>query len=133
MKTHEKKLSGNNDRGFTLIEIMFALVILSVGVLSLMSMQISTIRTNTAARRITESTNQTSDRFEKLLAIDYEDATVDPLTITTIMDGTYTLQWDVSDINQPIENVKTINVTTSWTEAGRQRSVSYVYYKADLF
>jgi len=133
MKIHETKLFGNNDHGFTLMEVMFALVVLSVGILSLMSMQIAAIRTNTAARRVTESTNQTSDRFEKLLAIDYADATVDPLSITTITDGIYTLRWSVSDVNQPIENVKTINVTTSWTEAGQQRSVSYVYYKADLF
>ncbi len=45
--------------------------------------------------------------------------------------GNYAVTWDVSAKDVPIANVKTVRVTASWMEAGQQRKVEYVYYKAD--
>lgn len=125
---HEKKWSGAD--GFSLIEMMVAILILSVGILSLMAMQISTIRTNSLARHLTEGTTLSADQFEEMMTMGYGNAALAPSTTTTSTDGNYTIERVVSAVDTPIKNMKTITITASWTEAGQQRSVSHVYYKA---
>lgn len=57
--------------GFTLIEVMCAIVVLTVGILSLYSMHVATINTNATASRITGAANWASDRIEILLSRPY--------------------------------------------------------------
>ena len=128
--TDRKKNPLKDDHGYTLIELMLAIVILSAGILSLMCMQISAIRTNSGARHLTESTTLCADQFEKIMSMSYNDVNLTPGTTTSRAEGNYTIQWNVSAENIPINNVKTIRVTASWAEAGQQRSVSSEYYKA---
>lgn len=124
METHRSE-------GFALLELMIALLILSIGLIAFMGMQITTIKTNSVARRITQRTMLGTDRLEKLMGLSYDDDLLQPNTTNTVVDGRYTIHWEVSAAGVPIKNVKTINVTTSWEEDGKPRSVSYVYYKAD--
>jgi Tfp pilus assembly protein PilV len=134
MKTSNKsKLSagGKKEGGFMLVELMIALLVLTIGILGMMSMQVKGIHTNSSARRITQSAVIGADRFEKLMGLPFEDALLAPDSSHTRVDGRYTIQWAVSPDNTPIRNVKTINVTVSTQEAGQQRSTTYVYYKAD--
>jgi type IV pilus assembly protein PilV len=125
----------NKDRwkdtdGYTIIEIMIAVLILSVGILGIMSMQISSIRANSWARHLTESATLCADQFEKMMPMSYNDADLTPATTTTRTEGKYTIQRVVSAENIPVNNMKTITVTVSWAEAGQQRRVSHEYYKA---
>ncbi|RJQ71935.1 MAG: hypothetical protein C4519_19090 [Desulfobacteraceae bacterium] len=117
--------------GFVLIELMIAVMILTIGILGLMSMQVKAIQVNSSARRITQSSTLGADRFEKLMSLPYADAQLQPDTTITVVDGRYTIEWEVLSANTPIPNIKTINVTVSCIEAGQPRSISYVYYKAD--
>lgn len=118
------------DAGFTLIEVMIALMVLSVGILGIWSMQATAIRGNSQAKRISEGATLASDQVEKLMRMEYDDADLVAGTHTRIEDP-YTIQWVVSAPGATINNVKNITVTASWTVAGQARSVSYVYYKAD--
>lgn len=122
-------LAGPDDAGYTLIELMIALMILAVGILGIWSMHGTAIRGNAQAMWITEGAALASDQVEKLMRMDYDDADLDAGTHTRIED-TYTVEWVVSAENTPIDYVKTVTVTASWTVAGQSRSVSYVYYKA---
>jgi type IV pilus assembly protein PilV len=131
----EKTEFGNKDRwkdpaGYSIIEIMISVLILSVGILGVMSMQISSIRANSGARHLTESATLCADQFEKMVSMSYHDVDLAPATTTTFTQGKYTVQWGVSAEDIPVNNMKTITMTVSWAEAGRQRSVSHVYYKA---
>lgn len=125
-------VTGNG--GFTLMEIMVALMILAIGVMGIWSMQGVAIRSNTTARRITDTATLGADQFEVLMRLPYNSAALTPETTTTQTitrnNIEYTLSWTVSALNVPINNVKTITVNASWMEAGQQRSVAYVYYKA---
>jgi Tfp pilus assembly protein PilV len=134
MKTFSKAKSsagGNKASGFMLVELMIALLVLTIGILGMMSMQVKGIQTNSSARRITQSAVINADRVEKLMGLPFEDALLAPNSNHTLVDGRYTIQWAVSPDNTPIPNVKTINVTVSTQEAGQERSTTYVYYKAD--
>ena len=56
-----------SNNGFTLIEVICAIAILTVGILSLYSLQISSINTNSSANTITAASTWASDRVEILI------------------------------------------------------------------
>jgi len=66
-----KQLHSSN--GFTLIEVLIAMAILTIGILSLFSMQIHSVQGNTKANRQTVESCLGSDQIEQLLAQSYND------------------------------------------------------------
>lgn len=56
-----------SNKGFTLIEVICAIAILTVGILSLYSLQISSINTNFSANTVTAASTWASDRVEILI------------------------------------------------------------------
>jgi type IV pilus assembly protein PilV len=121
----------NSDRGFTLIEMMIALFILSIGILGLLTLSVTSIKMDFKARRMMEGTTLNADRHEKLMLTKYDDLV--PGTGGPFVDGKYTTTWNVSATGVPIPNVKTVTITTQWQDNGQMRSVQYVYYKAKTF
>jgi prepilin-type N-terminal cleavage/methylation domain-containing protein len=115
--------------GFSLIELMIAIALLSIGILTMMTMQVNSIRANSSARRITQSATIGADSLEKLIGLSYKN--LGPQSEPIIVDGRYKVEWEVSPDNYPVQNVKIIRVTITTEEAGQPRSTSYVYYKAD--
>ncbi len=63
----------NSRKGFTLIEVVIALAVLSFGILSMILMQLSGIKGNSTANTITTESNWASDRIEQLLRVDFDD------------------------------------------------------------
>lgn len=61
----------NND-GFSLVEIMIALVIFSLGILAVGAMQITSVYGNTKSRMVSDAANAATDFMENLLARDYQ-------------------------------------------------------------
>jgi type IV pilus assembly protein PilV len=132
MKANTMKKGGRKkESGFMLVELLIAVVVLSIGILAMMTMQVTSIRTNSSARRITQSATIGADFVEKLMGLPYVHDQLAPNSTDSFVDGRYTITWAVSADHAPIENVKTINVTVTCEEAGQQRSMRYVYYKAD--
>ena len=127
----KRSAAKRKEGGFSLVELMIAIALLSIGILTMMTMQVNSIRTNASARRITQSATIGADRVEKLIGLPYTDDLLLPESEHTFVDGRYTIQWQVSPDHHPIENVKTIQVTVTTQEAGQPRSTTYVYYKAD--
>lgn len=62
-----------DENGFTFIEVMVAMVIITVGILSLNAMQVAYIRGNTTAGHVTMATTWNSDLLEALVAMPYDD------------------------------------------------------------
>ncbi len=65
--------SGSAAAGFTLLEVMVALAVFSVGLLAVFSMHISALRTNTVARGVTENITAAAAKAEQLMALAYDD------------------------------------------------------------
>lgn len=63
----------NDSRGFTLIEVMIAVVILTVGVLAAASMQTAATTRNTSAGWLTEGMTEGQSQIELLAGLPYED------------------------------------------------------------
>ena len=73
-----------NQYGFTLIEVMIAMVVFAVGLLGVATMQINAIGGNSFASGLTEAATIGQDKMEELMALDYDD----PLLDDTDGDGT---------------------------------------------
>jgi len=131
------------DKGFTLLEIIIAISVLTVGLLAVASMQISAIRANSFAGTVTEAAMLAGDQLEKLMARPYDDADLDDtdgdgaagLDDTgddadyTEDRGIYTVCWNVA-IDAVTNNTKTITVIAIWTDHGVNKRVSIQHIKA---
>ena len=87
-------------KGFTLVEIMIALVVLLVGMLGVMSMQYLAVGGNASSRELRVATSLSQEFVEQLKATPYADlasgANTDPVPVaeTTISGGIdYTMRW----------------------------------------
>jgi type IV pilus assembly protein PilV len=58
----------DNQKGFTLLEVLIGLVIFAVGILGVNAMQIASIKGNSKGRQISEATNIGSDQIEQILS-----------------------------------------------------------------
>lgn len=140
-------LKNKKEKGFTLIEVLIAISILTVGILAMASMQISAIRGNYLSSNLTEATTWAQDKIEYLMSLPYDDAdlqdtdgdgTIPPNYgldhIATSADyppethGLYNLYWNVAP-DWPVNNTKTIRVIVTWVDKAT-KSVSLDYIKA---
>jgi len=114
-----------NDEGYTLIEVLIAIAILSIGMLAIATMQISSIRVNDNARRMTRRATIAQDRLEYLMSVKYTHAV---LTSGSHTDGSapsgYTISWTVSTGGTLPPSTKLIRMNV--TERGKTTSMSNI-------
>ena len=73
-----KKIS--DKKGFTLIEVLVAMAIFSIGILAVGSMQLSATKGSSSARLSTEAVAIAQSRAETLILLPYGNTNLDPLT-----------------------------------------------------
>ena len=114
MKLFERSESGAG--GFTLVEIMIALFILSVGLLAVATMQISAIRGNAMGNDVTHATLLAQDMLEQLKS------STNILTVADSNDveGIYNRSWTLTAASGV---ARTATVTVSWTTMGNTHNV----------
>ena len=76
LKRSRADLPFSNEAGFTLIEVIVALAILTIGILAVNAMQTAAIRGNMTASDITISSTWASDRVEQIFGMAYDDLAV---------------------------------------------------------
>ena len=132
-------MNKDNQRGFSLIEILIAITIFAIGILAVGKMQITAIKGNYFANDLTEATTLAQDRMEKLIGLSYTDpllggnnpTATDHNDANNPVDGRYNISWNI-DSNYPINNTKTIMVNVGWTDRGAPKEVSITSMKADI-
>jgi len=152
MKKKTRRIAGCSQDGFSLVEVLIAVFILSVGVMALTSMQTVAIKGNAAASRISSSSSWAADRIEQIFALDYDDlqdnesadgtsGTGDGLAgLQDETDATadakdpappagYEIYWNVAE-DEPMPLTKTIRVIVKRSDQGGTKRVVYDYIKA---
>ena len=105
----------NQEQGFTLIEVLFAVAVLSFGLLAVSSLQGSAIRGNLMALDRTEAVAWAQNQMESLMALPY----VNVVPGATVQ-GNYNITWTVIPGN-PALNCKLVTVTVGYSEKGIAR------------
>jgi type IV pilus assembly protein PilV len=144
---HNLKLSN----GFSLLEIMVALAVFSVGLLAIFSMQFSAIRTNAVARGVTENITVATAKVEQLMALPFDHADLAPGLRQAAMSadgidnnlngavdepgesGYLQIEWNVVDncLGATFDGHKCVQVHVSSTVNGdRQKEIRLDFIKA---
>ena len=116
----------DNQRAFTLIEILIAMAIFSIGILGMVSLQISTARNTKSGDVVTQATMLARNQIETLKRV--SDVTTLANGAETNIDpqgnpgGIFSRSWTISN---PLggSNTRQIAVTVSWHHKGGNRSV----------
>lgn len=110
----------NRMQGFTLIELMVALTILTIGLLAMAKMQMSSIQGNAFGGRMTTAVALGQDQMEELInrSLDPWPAAADSGVVTnpTLMEEPYTghtITWSITP-DTPIPDVATLRVEVEW-------------------
>ncbi len=116
-----------SQQGFTLIEVMIAMVILGIGILAIVGLQTKNMSYNASSKRQTEGYTWAMDQIERLLALPYTSSQLSVQGSPTVVgDGhtvtraPFSLEWDVIDNSANIQNSKVVNVFVRWN--GREVS-----------
>lgn len=120
-KSNGQSLS--DQRGFTLIELFIAIVVLTIGLLGTAALTTGVVRGNLSAKNMTTATAIAQSCFEENRRVGYSSAGAVPAggsnscvsgNATVTVNGlafTRTLAIDAS-----VSNIKTLTVTVSWSE-----------------
>jgi len=107
-----------NEKGFSLIEILISLTIFAVGLLAISSLQIGSINSNAKARRSVEAVSVAQEQVETLMTSVYSNVnTSGPITVN----NRYSIAWTVA---APVENTKDVALAVSWPEGTETRSIT---------
>ena len=135
---HQKSKS-NNQSGFTIIEVMFAISIFAIGFLAISSLQFTASRNNRTASEITLAVTIATDRMESLMALPFNHEDLNPDSNPhPESQGKYDLQWVVADIDMNVDGVndaKTVSMTISWERLAQPganaRTITIDFIKPD--
>jgi type IV pilus assembly protein PilV len=138
----------DKQNGFTIIEILVAISILTVGLLAVASMQVSAIRGNKLSDNVTGALTLAEDKMEYLLGLNFNDDELKDLVtgnntnLSTIASGSVDHEehnidetgsaggkfhriWNVAD-NEPITNNKTITIIVTWDQDKHKVTISSI-------
>lgn len=109
--------SGANARkdpgGFSLVEVLFALTFLAVGILAVASMIPAGTRGVSQSRILTSGLMAAQVKLEELKGTDFQALPAGTFTDTT---SVFTRTWTVTD-SVPMAGCKRIDVTARWTDS----------------
>ena len=115
-----------SQNGFTLLEVLVAIVILTIGLLGTAGLTTGVIRGNHYSKNLTSATAAAQTQLESVKSSGYANATTTNFPSDTVTMGgmTFTRTTTVTN-SSPAANMKTVSVTVSWTESNNtSRSVN---------
>lgn len=111
-------IPGGRD-GFTVIELLAALLIFGVGLVALAQVLPRGMEVRDRGRRITVATQLAREQIEELRALPFDHADLaagNHVDDTVLFDGHYRRRWSVLD-NTPIQDMKRIEVRVVFSTA----------------
>lgn len=111
-----------SSRGFTLIEIVVAIVMLAFGVLASASLTAALMRSNRGVTNRTRAIETLRLKVEDLQSQRYSEIVTGNDT-ATIGGITYSRAWTVTP-NVPIANLKTVTLTVTWGDRQGNHTIS---------
>lgn len=103
--------------GFTLVEVLIAIIILSVSLLALAALMSTTAQNTSFGGHITEAATFAQDQLERLRVTTWGDASLnDGAHINNVAPGLSGIGYDRTWTVVTNGNVKTVTITINWTD-----------------
>jgi len=114
-------------KGFSMIEMLIALVILAISLLALAGLMATTTRSNAFGGHMTEAATFAQDKLEELKTIPWTNIVGGTDTKPGSTGITYTRTWNVSTLLNPVpppnDLLKAVTITVNWND-GISRSIN---------
>lgn len=129
-----------NSDGFSLIDSMIALVILSIGLLSMIMTQVVGIQISSNAMNLMDAVNIAQYKMEEIMNTPYDDADLEDAeaevgVFSSHTDANppngYAIKWLV-DKNSPTTNMKTIKLNVRRTTQNGSKEVFFEFIKGNF-
>jgi prepilin-type N-terminal cleavage/methylation domain-containing protein len=146
VKKHSSLNSGENgEKGFTLVELLIALVIFSVGIAGAARMHVAAIAGNLYSMQLTNAVDVAQTQAERLEDINYtvaqvtdgvaDDGAADLLepgarkygTVQRIQNVNYTPSWTVQSVNNDSRLMK-VSMQVTWNEKETLKTYTTNFY-----
>jgi type IV pilus modification protein PilV len=117
-----------NQNGFTLLEILIAMFLLAIGIFSVLSMQVTAIKSNSVASTLSSANALAQETMEDIMSWDISDPNVNTTTADTV--------YDLNGPNEAGTNISipgagtfssTYSTTTNFPVAGTTQIVVKIY------
>lgn len=112
---------------FSLVEVLIALVILSIGLLGLAGLMVTSTQNSSFGSHMTEAATFAQDTLETLRVTPWDSVNSGNNTVTGSTGITYTRTWNVSTLANPspppADLQKAVRITVSWND-GINRSIT---------
>jgi prepilin-type N-terminal cleavage/methylation domain-containing protein len=115
-----------NSRGFTLIELVVAILIFALGIVGIMKMHQASVQSNNFSMQFSQAMNIAEDRMDLLRGLGIDDANMsigvhNPVTVTS-MGVQYSISWTVSVTPFTYNAGRDVNLTIAWNEKAIPRN-----------
>ncbi len=127
----DKYIRKEGDNGFTLMEVLIAIVILSVGLLGMASLTVGIINGNAFSNHASTATTLAQDKMEEIWEQDYSDVVAETKANLSSPFANYEREVAVDEDTFPdiagtpaqLIGMKIVTVTVSWTDYGGTHQV----------
>jgi prepilin-type N-terminal cleavage/methylation domain-containing protein len=121
------ELTARGSAGFTLIEILVALVVIGIGALTVGSLFPRATRDIGQSERTTRASEYLQEGMERLTSLSYNDPLLVPSVVHSDprnpLAGGFEREWTVLT-DRPIQNCKTISLEVKWQESGEEQVIT---------
>jgi Tfp pilus assembly protein PilV len=127
-----KRQTGNSE-GFTLLEAMISLLVFTIGILGMLTLQTTSIKNNKLSEDVQINTVEATAEIEELMATDFLDQRLNAKKTYTTSDPRYSYEVKpVDDTNIP--GGKRVQVISTFTPygGGRPQTITLNIYKPDI-
>lgn len=117
-----------DNAGFSFIDLMLAMVVLTIGVLAMADLQVIASRSNNSSRSTSAALNVATGKMEEIKDKVFTSIVAEAPTTVTVLDPpraplTFTRQVTVA-IDTPIAGSKTVTVIVTWSDsAGKTHTI----------
>ena len=126
--TDETMLSDGHERGFTLLEVMIALAIIGIALVTLIGLETRTIQLAERQQRVTQATLLAQ---EKMTEIETGSQTLSVLgeREASFASPFELYRWSIATEPTPLPSIEMVTVTVAWGKAGSTEQVDLTSFK----